>query len=52
MIKTLPLRLPLGPGNRRWSCLVVRRVRHASNRDGTAWIWIPQRERRSAKQLL
>jgi hypothetical protein len=30
----------------------IRRVRHASNRDGAAWTGIPQRERRSAKQQL
>ena len=30
----------------------IRRVRHASNRDGAAWIGISQRERRSAKQQL
>jgi len=28
----------------------IRRVRHASNRDGAAWTGIPQHERRSAKQ--
>jgi hypothetical protein len=30
----------------------IQRVRHASNRDGTACTGIPQRERRSAKQQL
>jgi hypothetical protein len=40
------------PGNTPHFHWPIRRVRHASNRDGAAWTRIPQRERRSAKQQL
>jgi hypothetical protein len=38
------------PGNAPHFHWEIRRVRHASNRDGATWTGIPQRERRSAKQ--